>query len=400
MGDAVPEASRSWPAADAEILTPRGARVRRRAPPRARSRAGSSCSSGGASAQAELDAGALPDFLPDTRASASGDWRVAPAPADLQDRRVEITGPVDRKMMINALNSGAQRLHGRLRGRLLADLGTTSSTASATSADAVRGTIALDDGRARATGSDDETGRRSWSARAAGTCPSGTCSVDGEPVSASLFDFGLDVLPQRRASCSSAAAGPYFYLPKLESHLEARLWNDAFALAEDELGLPRGTIRATVLIETILAAFEMDEILYELREHACRAERRPLGLHLQRDQEVRPRPEFVLPDRAQVDDDRAVHARLHRAARAHLPPARRARDRRHGRVHPVAPRPRGQRGRARQGRARTRSARPATASTAPGSRTPTSSRSRREVFDAVLGERPNQLERLRDDVVT
>ena len=221
--------------------------------------------------------------------------------------------------------------------------------------------------------------------------------VDGEPISAQPLRLRPLLLPQRRALLARGS-GPYFYLPKLESHLEARLWNDVFTAPQDALGIPRGTIRATVLIETILAAFEMDEILYELRDHSA-------GLNAgrwdyifsvikkfrnrRRLRAARPRP---------GDDDRALHARLHRAAGQDLPPARRPRHRRHGGLHPQPPRRRGQRAGARARCARTRSARPATASTAPGSPTPTSCRSRRRSSTRVLGERPNQKERQRDDV--
>jgi malate synthase len=206
--------------------------------------------------QAELDAGRLPDFLEETREIREGDWRVAPAPPELQDRRVEITGPVDRKMVINALNSGARVF--------MADFEDANSPTWSNNVegqvnlrDANAGTISLDTGEKRY-----ELGPnpavllvrpRGWH------LDERHVVVDGEPVSGSLFDFGLYVFHNR--------AKPWFYLPKLESHLEARLWDEVFDHAEDELGLERGTIKATVLIETVLAAFEMDEILYELREH-------------------------------------------------------------------------------------------------------------------------------------
>ena len=206
--------------------------------------------------QAELDAGALPDFLEETRELREGDWRVAPAPTELQDRRVEITGPVDRKMVINALNSGARVF--------MADFEDANSPTWQNNVegqvnlrDANAGTISLDTGEKRY-----ELGAnpavllvrpRGWH------LDERHVLVDGAPISGSLFDFGLYLFHNREK--------PWFYLPKLESHLEARLWNDVFDHSEDELGLPRGTIKATVLIETVLAAFEMDEILYELREH-------------------------------------------------------------------------------------------------------------------------------------
>ena len=206
--------------------------------------------------QAQLDAGERPDFLEETRDIRESGWQVAPAPADLQDRRVEITGPVDRKMVINALNSGARVF--------MADFEDANSPTWANNLegqvnlrDANERTISLDTGEKRYELGEDPAvlvvRPRGWHLLERHVL------VDGEPVSASLFDFGLYVFHNR--------AKPWFYVPKLESHLEARLWNDVFDVAEDELGLQRGTIKATVLIETVLAAFEMDEILYELREH-------------------------------------------------------------------------------------------------------------------------------------
>ena len=155
--------------------------------------------------------------------------------------------------------------------------------------------------------------------------------VDGEPVSASLFDFGL-VAFHNAAELLDRGSGPYFYLPKLESHLEARLWAQAFAIAEEQLGLPPGSIRCTVLIETILAAFEMEEILYELREHGCALNAGRWDYIFSAIKKL----DALLPDRVGGDDDGAVHARLQRAARSLVSPSRRACDRRHGRVHPVA----------------------------------------------------------------
>jgi malate synthase len=206
--------------------------------------------------QAELDAGVLPDFLEATREIRERDWQVAPAPPELQDRRVEITGPVDRKMVINALNSGARVF--------MADFEDANSPTWQNNVegqvnlrDANEGTISLDAGEKHYELGDDPAvllvRPRGWH------LVERHVVVDGAPISASLFDFGLYLFHNR--------AKPWFYLPKLESHLEARLWNDVFDLSEDELGIPRGTIKATVLIETVLAAFEMDEILYELREH-------------------------------------------------------------------------------------------------------------------------------------
>ena len=193
------------------------------------------------------------------------DFTVAPAPADLQDRRVEITGPVERKMMINALNSGAKVF--------MADFEDANSPTwdnvrdgQQNVYDAVRRTIELDTGE-KSYRLSEETATlvirpRGWH------LVERHHEVDGVPVSASLFDFGLVVFSNAQEQLQRGS-GPYFYLPKLESHLEARLWAQVFALAEAELGLPHGSIKCTVLIETILAAFEMDAILYELRDHSC-----------------------------------------------------------------------------------------------------------------------------------
>lgn len=206
--------------------------------------------------QERLDAGERPDFLEETRELRQSDWQVAPAPPELQDRRVEITGPVDRKMVINALNSGARVF--------MADFEDANSPTWANNVegqvnlgDANAGSISLDTGEKTYELGDDPAvllvRPRGWH------LVERHVLVDGEPVSGSLFDFGLYVFHNRER--------PWFYIPKLESHLEARLWNHVFDFAEDALGLERGTIKCTVLIETILAAFEMDEILFELREH-------------------------------------------------------------------------------------------------------------------------------------
>ena len=196
---------------------------------------------------------------------APADFTVAPAPANLQDRRVEITGPVDRKMMINALNSGAKVF--------MADFEDANSPSwenvvdgQRNVRDAVRRTIELDTGE-KSYRLNDETATlvirpRGWHLLERHH------EVDGHSISGSLFDFGLTVFHNAREQLERGT-GPYFYLPKLESHLEARLWAEAFALAEEELGLPDGSIKCTVLIETILAAFEMDAILFELRDHSC-----------------------------------------------------------------------------------------------------------------------------------
>ncbi len=248
--------------------------------------------------QKQLDAGLRPDFPATTRAVREATWKVAPIPADLRDRRVEITGPVDRKMIINALNSGANVF--------MADFEDSSSPTfenvvegQVNLRDAVRGTIEYIDsrtGKHYALGAQQATlvvRPRGWHLN------ENHCLVDGKPVSASLFDFALFFFHNAQALVNKGS-GPYFYLPKLESHLEARLWNDVFNEAQDSLGIPRGTVRATVLIETILAAFEMDEILYELRPHAA-------GLNCGRwdyifsfIKKFRNHADCVLPDRDQV----------------------------------------------------------------------------------------------------
>jgi malate synthase len=239
--------------------------------------------------QAELDAGALPDFLSETREVREGDWQVARAPAELQDRRVEITGPVDRKMVINALNSGAKVF--------MADFEDANSptwqnnvAGQVNLRDANRGTIALDAGEKRYELGDDPAvlvvRPRGWH------LPEKHVLVDGAPISGSLFDFGLYVFHNRER--------PWFYIPKLENHREARLWNQVFDYAEDGLGLDRGSIKATVLIETVLAAFEMDEILYELREHVVGLNAGRWDYLFSLIKRFRTRPDFVLPDRAQL----------------------------------------------------------------------------------------------------
>ncbi len=248
--------------------------------------------------QARFDAGAKPDFLADTASIRSGDWTVAPEPADLQDRRVEITGPVDRKMIINALNSGAQVF--------MADFEDANSptwenvvAGQANLMDAVRRTI---------TYTAPETGKRYALNASVATLlvrPRGFhllerhCLVDGRPIPAMLFDFGIYVF-HNAAALLASGTGPYFYLPKMQSHLEARLWNDVFLHAQEALGIPRGTIKATVLIETLPAAFEMDEILYELREHSTGLNCGRWDYIFSSIKTLRNDPAFVLPDRGQV----------------------------------------------------------------------------------------------------
>ena len=216
--------------------------------------------------QAEFDAGRLPGFLPETAAIRNGAWTIGPVPHDLQDRRVEITGPADRKMVINALNSGANVF--------MADFEDSNSPTwhnmiegQINLRDAVRRTITFQSPHGKSYELNEKTATllvrpRGWH------LVEKHMTVDGKPVSGSLFDFALYFFHNAHALLA-ANSGPYFYLPKMESHLEARLWNDVFVMAQDLLGVPRGTIKATVLIETMLAAFEMDEILYELREHSA-----------------------------------------------------------------------------------------------------------------------------------
>ncbi len=216
--------------------------------------------------QQEIDRGAMPQFLPQTAWIRDSDWVAAPMAADLRDRRVEITGPVDRKMIINALNSGASVF--------MADFEDSNSPTWRNNLDgqfnlrdAVNGVISYVSPEGKRYELGERTAvlmvrPRGWHLNEKHFL------VDGQPISAGLFDFGLFFFHNAKALMAKGS-GPYFYLPKLESYLEARLWNDVFHFAQRELGIPRGTIRATVLIETILAAFEMDEIIYELREHSA-----------------------------------------------------------------------------------------------------------------------------------
>ena len=216
----------------------------------------------------EFSNGVRPDFLNYTLRVREGSWQEAPAPSDLLDRRVEITGPVERKMMINALNSGASVFMADFEDALSPTWANVVD-GQANLIDAVRRRLDFTspEGKQYRLGPPERTATlvvrpRGWHLEERHVL------VDGEPVSASLFDFGLYFFHNAR-ELVSRGSGPYFYLPKLESHLEAQLWNHVFNHAQDALGIPRGTIRATVLIETILAAFEMDEILYELRDHAA-----------------------------------------------------------------------------------------------------------------------------------
>jgi malate synthase len=247
--------------------------------------------------QARLDAGERPGFPVETRDVREGSWRVAPVPDDLRDRRVEITGPVDRKMMINALNSGARVF--------MADL---EDALSPTWSNVVQGQANLVEAverRLQLTTAEGKTYRLKPNIATLVVRPRGWhlneahVHVDGAPVSGSLFDFGLFAFHCGKRLVQRGS-GPYVYLPKLESRHEARLWNDVFVLAQDRLGLRQGTIRATVLIETILGAFEMDEILYELRPHASGLNAGRWDYIFSIIKKFRHQPDAVLPDRAQV----------------------------------------------------------------------------------------------------
>jgi malate synthase len=246
--------------------------------------------------QEGLDRGLRPHFLDSTRSIRESDWVIAPVPHDLEDRRVEITGPVDARMMINALNSGARVF--------MADFEDATSPTwpnllegQANLVKAYRRTLRHETEQ-KAYALNDEVAvlfvrPRGWH------LVEKHFLVDGAPMSASLFDFGLYIFHGGRAAIE-AGTGPYLYLPKLESHLEARLWNDVFVWAQDRLEIPQGTIRATVLIETILAAFEMDEILYELRDHITGLNAGRWDYIFSVIKKFRNDPAFVLPDRAQV----------------------------------------------------------------------------------------------------
>lgn len=343
--------------------------------------------------QRELDAGVDPGFLPETASVRSGDWKVAPVPSDLVDRRVEITGPVDRKMMINALNSGAKVF--------MADFEDANTptwqnvvTGQQNLVDAYRRTLILQ--------TPDKTYSVGPEPAVLMVRPRGWhlhekhLFVSGAPVSASLFDFGLYLFHGGRAALE-AGTGPYLYLPKLESHLEARLWNDVFVFAQDRLGIPRGTIKATVLIETILAAFEMDEILYELAEHSAGLNAGRWDYIFSVIKKFRNRADRVLPDRAQVTmtvpfmkayTELQVATCHRRGAHAIGGMAAFIPNRRDPEVteRALAKVTEDKRREAKQGCDGTWVAHPDLVPVA------------REEFDRVLAERPNQIDRMRDDV--
>jgi malate synthase len=244
----------------------------------------------------EIAAGASYDFLPETASVRADGFRVAAAPRDLEKRHVEITGPVERKMIINALNSGADVFMADFEDSLSPTWENVVG-GQANLIEAVRRTIALDAG--------GKTYRLESKVATLVVRPRGWhltekhAQLDGAPISASLFDFGLFFYHNAR-ELSSRGSGPYFYLPKMESHREARLWNDVFIAAQDALGIPRGSVRATVLIETLPAAFEMDEILYELREHASGLNAGRWDYLFSSIKKLRARPDLEIPDRAQL----------------------------------------------------------------------------------------------------
>jgi malate synthase len=343
--------------------------------------------------QMELDAGVNPGFLAETQLIRESEWRVAAAPRDLEDRRCEITGPVERKMMINALNSGARVF--------MADFEDANSPTwenvvqgQANVRDAVRREITLDTAE-KSYRLNDEIATlmirpRGWH------LTERHLTIAGEAASASLFDFGL-VMFHNASELLARGSGPYFYLPKLESHLEAALWAKAFALAEDELGLPAGSIRCTVLIETVLAAFEMEEILYELRYYGCSLNAGRWDYIFSCIKKFRTRG-WVLPDRVQVTMAvpfmhaytellvRTCHRRGAHAigGMAAFIPSRKDPD-----VNRVAL------AKVREDKERESSAGFDGTWVAHPDLVPVAT----EIFDAVLGEKANQIDRLREDVV-
>ena len=344
--------------------------------------------------RARIAAGEMLDFLPETRSVREGDWQVAPAPADYRDRRVEITGPVDRKMIINALNSGA-------RG-FMADL---EDSLSPTWANVVQGQLNLTDaiaGTIEFTGPDDREYRLGDQVATLLVRPRGWhlvekhVRIDGEPVAGAFVDAGLYLYRNAQALLDKGT-GPYLYLPKMESHLEARLWAEVFAFIEGELGLEPGTVKTTVLIETLPAAFEMEEILYELREHSCALNAGRWDYIFSTIKTYRERPEFVLPDRNDVKmtvpfmkaysellvktcHRRGAHAMGGMAA---LIPSRKDPEANERAIAAVAADKEREAGSGFDG---TWVAHPDVVQTAMAE------------FDKVLGERPNQVDRQRDDV--
>lgn len=247
--------------------------------------------------QKDIDAGKYPDFLSETASVRDGSWQVAEAPADLADRRVEITGPCERKMMINAFNSGANAFMADLEDSLSPTWHNVVE-AQRNLKEAVRKTLSFDSPEGKSYRLNQRIATlivrpRGWH------LVESHVTVNGAPISASLFDFGLFFFHNAH-ELLKRNSGPYFYLPKMESHLEARLWNDIFNYAQDQLKVPRGTIRATVLIETIMAAFEMEEILFELKEHASGLNAGRWDYIFSTIKKFSRHKEFLLPDRAQI----------------------------------------------------------------------------------------------------
>jgi malate synthase len=344
--------------------------------------------------RARLAAGGMLDFLPETREIREGDWQVAPAPPKLQDRRVEITGPTDRKMVINALNSGA-------RG-FMADFEDANSPTwenmiggQINLTAAIERTIGFTSDEGKAYELNDQTATllvrpRGWH------LPERHLEIGGRPAAGALVDFGLYFFRNAKRLLESGA-GPYFYLPKMESHLEARLWNDVFTFAQEHVGIDHGTIKATVLVETAPAAFEMEEILYELRDHSAGLNAGRWDYIFSMIKSFRERPEFVLPDRAKVTMTvpfmRAYTELLVRTCHRHgahamggmsaLIPSRRDPEANERALDAVRADKKREAGDGFDG---TWVAHPDLVAVAT------------EQFDAVLGERPNQVERRREDV--
>jgi malate synthase len=344
--------------------------------------------------RARIAAGETLDFLPETREIRDGDWSVAPPPPDLQDRRVEITGPVDRKMVINAMNSGARGFMADFEDSL-SPTWTNVVAGQVNLTDAIEGTIEFtgDDGREYRLGDDVATllvRPRGWH------LVEKHVRIDGEPVAGAFADAGLYLFRNARRLLDKGS-GPYFYLPKMESHREARLWAETFAFAESELGLDPGSVKTTVLIETLPAAFEMEEILYELRDHSCSLNAGRWDYIFSTIKTFRERPEFVLPDRNDVKmtvpfmraytellvktcHRRGAHAMGGMAA---LIPSRKDPEANERAVAAVAADKEREAGAGFDG---TWVAHPDVVETATTE------------FDKILGDRPNQVDRQRDDV--
>jgi malate synthase len=343
---------------------------------------------------AEIAAGASYGLLTDTEAVRRGDWKVAATPADLQRRHVEITGPAEPKMIINALGCGADVFMADFEDSLSPTWGNIV-TGQAALIDAVRRTLTFTSPEGKAYALADKLATlivrpRGWH------LVEKHAALDGRPVSGSLFDFGLYFFHNAR-ELVQRGSGPYFYLPKMESYLEARLWNDVFVAAQDALGLPRGTVRATVLVETLPAAFEMDEILYELRDHASGLNAGRWDYLFSAIKKLRDRPGLQIPDRGQLlmtvpfmraYTERLVRTCHHRSAHAMGGMAPFIPSRKNPEINAAAlAKVRDDKLReARDGFDGTWVAHPDLVPTAA------------EVFHAALGDKPHQKERLREEV--